>query len=155
MIGHYAQQNHSNIMGGPLPIVRPLDPKYIAHPVGFTQVYADHKTHGHQDMSLWIPTSPSNDYVSMGTVASLGYSPPNQLMSTYACIHKDLVLQGEFPLEIWADHGSGGSQDVSIWAVQPKLDSPGQTGYFVATNGYQQPLASLAQCLTGVIHVQI
>ena len=153
MIGHYAQQNHNSVIGGPIPVIRPVDPKAIALPVGFTQVYADHGTGGNQDMSLWIPTPPSNDYVAMGTVASLGYNTPDHLMSSYACIRKDLVLQGEFPLEIWNDHGSGGKQDASIWAVQPRLDSPGQTGFFVAQNGYNEPPASLGQCLTGVVRV--
>jgi hypothetical protein len=152
MIGHYAQQNHDGIVGGPIPIIKPVDAKAIAAPVGFTQVYADHGTGGKQDMSLWIPTPPSDNYVSMGTVASLGYEAPKHLLSKYACIRKDLVLQGEFTQEIYNDRGSGGKQDLTIWGLQPRLDSPGQTGFFVAENGYQKPPASLAQCLKGVVH---
>ena len=149
MIGHYAQRNHDMVLGGPIPIVKTTYPPAIAAPVGFTKVYDDQGTHGKHDVSLWIPTPPNNQYVSLGTVCSPNYDPPTDLLSKYACIHKDLVVQGEFPMQIWNDKGSGGKEHVSLWAVEPHQDSPGLTGFFVAQPGYNQPPASLAQCVVG------
>ena len=93
----------------------------MVHPDSFYEVYADHGTGGKQDQSLWQPSTRVDGYVCLGTVASLNYNAPTELMSSYVCLKRDLVEQGDFGYEIWNDKGSKGKEDISLWSVESIL----------------------------------
>ena len=144
MVGHFAQWDHSTFMKGTVPLVKPLVDGAIKPPADFQQVWNDRKSGGRQDVSFWRVIPPPG-YVAVGDVINIGYSPPEDLIKTYACIKADLVVQGKIGPEIWNDRGSGSAKDGSIWAIQPI--SQGVTGTFLVQSGYSQPPAVYAQCL--------
>ena len=147
MIGHFGQQDHAAGLKGPIPIVKPLDPTTFAPPSTFEQKWNDRRSGGNQDVAFWRVIAPPG-YVALGDVVSVGnYNPPNELINEYACIRSDLVEQGKAGPQIWADHGSGASQDGSMWAVQPT--TYGVTGYFRVQSGYSAPHDVYTQCLKG------
>ena len=144
MVGHFAQQDHSTMMKGTVPLVKPLVDGAIKPPADFQQVWNDKKSGGHQDVSFWRVIPPPG-YVAVGDVINLGYNPPEDLKKTYACISADLVVQGKIGPEIWNDKGSGAHEDGSMWAIQPITE--GVTGTFVVQSGYSRPSDVYAQCL--------
>lgn len=146
MIGHFGQRDHADYVKGPIPIVKPLDPKAITSPAGFEQKWNDTGSGGDQDVSFWRVLAPPG-YVAVGDVISIGYNPPSHL--NYACIRSDLVEHGKIGPQIWNDRGSGAHKDGSLWTTQ--ATSYGVTGYFIAQSGYAEPAQVLAQCLKGVV----
>ena len=144
MVGHFAQRDHSTMMKGTVPLVKPLVDGAIKPLVDFQLIWHDKGTWGHKDVSFWRVIPPPG-YVAIGNVINLGYDPPRELKKTYACINADLVVQGKIGPEIWNDKGSKAKSDVSIWAIQPITE--GVTGTFLVQSGYSQPADVYAQCL--------
>ena len=144
MVGHFAQRDHSTMMKGIVPLVKPLVDGAIKPPLAFEQVWNDKGSGGHQNVSFWRPVPPPG-YVAVGDVINLGYNPPEDLKKTYACIKADLVVQGMIGPEIWSDKGSGADQEISIWTIQPITE--GVTGTFLAEGCFCHPSDEYAQCL--------
>ena len=68
------------------------------------------------DVTLWEPVCPAG-YRALGYVARASHSLRPEFDSI-RCVHSDLVGIGSFSL-IWADHGSGADDDVSVHQVSP------------------------------------
>ncbi len=83
----------------------------LAPPRGFELVWQDTGSGGVNDVSLWNPI-PALGYVCMGTVAVVGYTPPQ--IDQLRCVHHSLVQRGQ-PAYTWDDAGSGAVWDGSMW----------------------------------------
>lgn len=110
-------------------------------------VYADHDTGADSDISIWRPKE-HYGYYSLGDIARGGYGAPSQ-----AFLVKDTVGVLAKPVGytlVWADHGSGGSQDVSLW--RPIAPS-GYTciGHVISSSiigdGYVKPSTDVMRCI--------
>ncbi|MEM1177533.1 MAG: Vps62-related protein [Acidobacteriota bacterium] len=132
-VGDYAQGNYGQPSGACL-VVASDDPNALARPTDFQQVWNDKGSDSDEDGSLWIPIAPAG-YVTLGCIAQRGYDTPTR--SDIRCVRSDLVTEGRFSQLIWADHGSGGDNDVSIYGIR-KADGTG-LGYFMAQGNYDPP----------------
>ena len=144
MLGQHAQQNHSNLISGPIPLVKPLAKGAITSPKDFEWEWDDKGSGGDENVSFWRVV-PHDEYVALGGIVSPGYDKPDYLKPKIACVRKDLVVQGAAGPEIWDDAGSGADNNGSIWAIQPITE--GLTGTFLVNNGHSAPLEVYCQCL--------
>lgn len=118
IIGDYAQPNYHSANGVSL-IVKAIndDPTApLLEPAKrWSRVYTDQGTGGDYDWSVWAAVPPDG-YVSLGMVGTLGYSSPD--IPNYRCVRRDLVIATSATIEIWSDQGSGGDNDVTLWAIE-------------------------------------
>jgi hypothetical protein len=130
IVGDYAQGNYSDPTGTSL-TVKAIndDPKnpLLKPATGFTQIWNDHGSGGHNDGSIWHPTAPDG-YIALGDVCNAGYNTPN--IPNYMCIRKDLVTESAATTLIWNDSGSGAHLDVSLYQLMSV------SGCFVAQGNY-------------------
>ena len=144
MLGQHAQQNHSDMIGGPIPLVKPLASGAIEFPVDFELEWDDKGSGGNEDVSFWRVLPPDN-YIALGGIVNPGYDKPDHLKSCIACVRSDLVVQGAVGPKIWDDTGSGAKYDGSIWAIQPITE--GLTGTFLVNRGHSPPSELFFRCL--------
>lgn len=102
-------------------------------PVGYTQIWNDQGSGGHNDGSIWQPVPPDG-YVAIGAVATTGYAPP--AIANYACLRRDQVEPTTYGVFIWSDQGSGGDNDVEIFGIT------GVSNAFVAQGNYGPPVGT-------------
>ena len=149
MIGHFAQRDYNDFMMGSSPLVKPLLPDAVSHPVNYIQIWNDKGTGGRQDVSFWRPI-PKQGYICLGDLVNLGYGPPTHLTSRYACIQSDLVERATSGHLIWNDKKSGSKDDTSMWAVQPLTSNQdGIGGFFRAVKGFNRPNPDIFYSLDG------
>ena len=65
MIGHFGQRNHADILGGPIPIVKPIASGIFAAPASFEQMWKDSGSGGSQDVAFWRVIAPPG-YTALG-----------------------------------------------------------------------------------------
>ncbi|EQL02407.1 Vacuolar protein sorting-associated protein 62 [Ophiocordyceps sinensis CO18] len=122
----------------------------VASPVGWRWLWNTKGGKGKHDSTVWRPIAPSG-YVALGDVVKYHWDEPDK--NSIWCLRADLVGNGTFASsDIWNDRGSGGSYDISCWAVLPRdvgtsgselIPTSADTFRFSGT--YSQPDISLAQ----------
>jgi hypothetical protein len=122
------------------------DGSAVAPPIGYSAIWSVEKG----GWTIWRPTPPEG-YAALGTVSTWdgdGNPPPNDAV---VCVRRDLVSPATVGQWTWADHGSGASEDCTLWAIAPDapLDgelnfSPGTlvgAGYYGPPGGDVQPFS--------------
>lgn len=137
-IGDYGQSNYKEPSGTVL-VIQAIDDDpnnpLLKPPTGFAQIVNDKGSGADQDGSFWYPLPPAG-YVSIGSVVQQGYNPPT--IQNYRCLRLDQVEKGSNGGLIYADHGSGADEDMSIF----RLDV---TNVIWAQKGYQDPIGPFYQ----------
>lgn len=111
----------------------------------FDWVYDDRGTGASADVSVWRPKlSDYPGYYSLGDVAMSGHNVPPG--TTFVVKGEDDLLAPPVGYAwVWADWGSGGTFDASIWTPVPP---PGYTCLgTVAVLGYNPPPTDLVRCV--------
>lgn len=117
IMGDYGQSNYNNPTGTVFVFkAEDDDPNnpLLKPPEGFAQIVNDRGSGSDEDGSFWYPLPPDG-YVSIGSVVQSGYDEP--VVSDYRCIRFDLVVVGSLGGLIYADHGSGASEDMAIYRI--------------------------------------
>ena len=91
-----------------------------------SQLYTDQGTGSFEDVAFWRPEVPEG-YVSLGDVASDGYSTPLEIGYAVLADHPAVVKPRGFE-KIWTDEGAGGDGQVTLWNPVPPAGyvCPGQ-----------------------------
>lgn len=117
IMGDYGQRNYNKPNGTVMVFkAEHEDPNnlLLKPPEGFSQIVNDRGSDADQDGSFWYPLPPYG-YVSIGSVVQRGYDEPD--VEDYRCIRFDQVITGTLGGLIYADHGSGADQDMSIYRI--------------------------------------
>jgi len=130
------------------------DPTALADPVGMHFRWNDRGTGGRNDGGFYTPACPSG-YVALGSVGEQFFgdditSPPPTWWPRLKCVKEEYTERVTFDHLTWADHGSWGHYDGSLFAgIQDtfngqQLSGPcqGASGYPGSASGYKlKPLS--------------
>jgi len=98
----------------------------LAHPTGFTMIWADRGSGAHSEGAMWMPIPPAG-YKAMGMVINAGWGAP--AISDVVCVREDLTISGKYGQGIWSDAGSGADADFYCWNIEPPVSEPHDNAY--------------------------
>lgn len=105
----------------------------IAFPVDYKLVYSDQGSNSDSDGSIWEPIPPQG-YKAMGCVTNISYDKPS--LQVVVCVREDLVIPAKVGDPIWADNGSKGDQNVSLYRISEINPMWIQRTYYVTSGSF-------------------
>lgn len=87
----------------------------MPHPTGFKMVWWQQSTSEAGNLYVWRPIPPSDDFVSLGYVATTTNQEP--ALDSVRCVNKGFLVPATMkPVKIWDNAGTGGKKG-SFWIV--------------------------------------
>lgn len=87
----------------------------MPHPVGFKMVWWQQNTSEAGNLYIWRPIPPSDDFVSLGVVATTTNAEPQ--LDAVRCVNKGFLVPATMkPVKLWDNAGTGGKKG-TFWIV--------------------------------------
>ncbi|ALG09699.1 Vps62-related protein [Kibdelosporangium phytohabitans] len=134
LVGDYAQGNYNKHPNATAITVKSVNDGNSPHPIlmapqRYVQIWKDKGSRGKHNGAIWFP-EPPDGYVSLGYVATKGFSAPKNL--NYACIRRDWAREAGVGPSVWSDAKSGADEAVTAYPII------GVSAAFVAQGNYDK-----------------
>jgi len=105
---------------------------FFPKPVRFRKIWSQSTVGSRsKELHMWLPVPPSEDFVSVGTVATTTDVEPS--VDTVNCVPKYWVEKADAS-KLWMDSGTGGTP-AHFWGAKKEIDERTGSARFIVTSG--------------------